>query len=152
MMKFVKPSKFCNKKIVTSEGVFDSKLEYNRWLFLSQLEKEGKIENLQRQVKFLLIPTQRVLQKRFNKKGKELKPKEIVAELECAYYADFVYEVPSFDSAPEGCRWTTKVVEDTKSKITKTPEYRIKKKLMRYLLQIPITEITKATQLPPCLI
>jgi len=40
---------------------YDSTKEYRRWLELLQLEQAGEIENLERQVEFELIPTQREL-------------------------------------------------------------------------------------------
>ena len=61
-----------------------------------------------------------------SKKGQ---PKEgKVLEKECAYYADFCYT--------ENGRY---IVEDTKG--MRTPDYKIKKKLMLYVHGIRITEI-----------
>ena len=52
-------SKYKNIKTVTSDGIkHDSIKEANRWCELKWLERAGKIQNLQRQVKFLLIPKQ----------------------------------------------------------------------------------------------
>lgn len=72
------------------------------------MEKAGLIKDLDRQVKFVLIPTQRV-------DGK-------VVERECYYMADFVY----LEKVAPG-KWE-KVVEDAKG--FRTDVYRIKKKLM----------------------
>ena len=94
--------------------VYDSKKEANRWCELSLLAKAGKIANLQRQVKYELIPAQRI-------DGK-------VVERACTYVADFVYE-----------RDGKTVVEDTKG--FKTKEYIIKRKLMLYRHKIRIKEI-----------
>lgn len=77
------------------------------------LERTGAIQNLQRQVKYELIPAQRV-------DGK-------VAERACSYIADFVYEQNG-----------RQIVEDTKG--FKTPEYRLKKKLLLYFHGIVVKE------------
>ena len=114
-------SKYGNKKIQTPDGTFDSKKEYARWQELKLLEKARQIYDLERQVRFVLIPSQR------DEKGK-------VIERECSYIADFVY------IANDGSGWF-KVVEDVKSPITRTPEYRIKKKLLLKEYGIRITEV-----------
>lgn len=107
--------------------VFDSKREAKRYQELLLLEKTGAITNLQRQVKYVLIPTQRepdtVGARGGIHKGK-------VIEKECAYYADFVY----FDREKQEM-----VVEDTKG--MKTTEYIIKRKMMLYRHGIRIKEV-----------
>jgi hypothetical protein len=89
------------------------------------LQEAGEISNLQRQVKYVLIPAQREADiigiKGGVKKGK-------VIERECAYTADFVYE--------EGGEI---VVEDSKG--FKTKDYSIKRKLMLYVYGIKIKEV-----------
>jgi hypothetical protein len=42
-------SKYRNKKVITEEGVFDSKAEYARWRELKILERAGEIHSLVRQ-------------------------------------------------------------------------------------------------------
>lgn len=67
-------SKYFNRKLKAPDGqVFDSVKEFHRWGCLRLLERAGKIKNLQRQVKFELIPKQD-------------------GERACTYIADFVYE------------------------------------------------------------
>lgn len=107
-------AKYGAKKVKTSEGAFDSKKEYRRFLELKQLEAEGTIKHLERQKKYELIPSQRI-------KGK-------VVERACTYKADFVYEFMG-----------ETIVEDVKG--MRTPEYIIKRKLMLYLLDIKVTEV-----------
>ena len=52
-------SKYGNIKTVTSDGIkHDSIKEANRWCELLLLQRAGVITDLQRQVKFLLIPKQ----------------------------------------------------------------------------------------------
>lgn len=108
-------SKYGSQKVTVGGVTFDSQREYRRFCELSLLERAGKITNLQRQVKYVLIPSQK------DEKGK-------VIERECSYIADFVYV--------ENGRL---VVEDAKG--YKTPEYRIKKKMALYFHGIRIKEV-----------
>jgi hypothetical protein len=107
-------NKYHSKKITRDGMTFDSVKEYRRFCDLSLLERAGKITNLQRQVPFLLIPSQRI-------DGK-------VAERACNYIADFVYEKDG-----------QQVVEDTKG--FKTKDYIIKRKLMLHVHGIRINEV-----------
>lgn len=122
-----KNNKYSNKKVEVDGIIFDSKREAKRYQELLLLEKAGAITNLQRQVKYVLIPTQRepdtVGARGGIHKGK-------VIEKECAYYADFVY----FDREKQEM-----VVEDTKG--MKTTEYIIKRKMMLYRHGIRIKEV-----------
>ena len=121
-------SKYGSKKITVDGETFDSMKEYRRFCELRLMEKAGLITNLQRQVKFLLIPAQYEHYPRFGKNGKPLKPGKRLIEKECAYYADFVYTEKGQD-----------VVEDTKG--VRTPEYIIKRKLMLHIHRIRIQEV-----------
>ena len=117
-----------NAKKVQYDGItFDSKKEYRRYLELSALEKAGIIKNLERQVKYTLIPAQRepdtIGSRGGVKKGK-------LIERECSYYADFVYIIKETGET---------VVEDVKG--MRTPEYKIKRKLMLFIHNIKIKEI-----------
>jgi len=109
-------SKYYSRK-VTKDGVtFDSVKEYRRFCELSLLERAGAIADLKRQVKFELIPSQKV-------DGK-------VVERAVNYVADFVYL-----SMVTG-RTT---VEDTKG--FKTKDYIIKRKLLRWIHGLSIKEV-----------
>ena len=108
-------SKYKNRKIEVDGVTYDSMKEYRRYRVLKEREDEGMIQNLQRQVKFILIPTQR------SGTGE-------LIERECSYIADFVYKED---------RKT--IVEDTKG--FKTKEYILKRKLMLYVHGIRIKEI-----------
>ena len=122
-------TKYRSKKAYYQTLVFDSKKEKNRYVELCLLEKAGGINNLRRQVKFLLIPTQVEYYERYSEKtGKRLKDGVRVLERECNYIADFVYEQDG-----------KTIVEDTKG--FKTPDYIIKKKLMLYTHKIKIKEV-----------
>lgn len=107
-------NKFGNHKIETKDGIFDSQLEYKRWQQLKLLEKAKIIKNLERQVNFILVEK--------SKYGGQIK-----------YVADFVYI---------DLKTGKKIVEDTKSEATKTPLYRLKKRLVAEIYDIVITEIT----------
>lgn len=101
--------------------------EYRRYLDLILLEKEGSIKDLQRQVKYLLIPAQREPDS-VGKRGAVKKGKLI--EREVAYFADFVYT----DTATGET-----VVEDTKG--MRTTDYILKRKMMLFFHGIRIKEI-----------
>lgn len=118
-------NKYRSKKITVDGMTFDSQKEYKRWCELRLLEKAGEITNLQRQVKYVLIPAQYEIVG-FTKTGKA---KRRCFERECAYIADFVYK----DEFGEV------YVEDTKG--FKTTDYIIKRKLMSYIHNIRIQEI-----------
>jgi len=92
---------------------FDSKREANRWAELRLMERAGKIQKLKRQVKYLLIPSQ-------YRDGKCI-------EREASYIADFVY-------IKDGHL----VVEDCKG--FRTPEYKLKRKLMLERYDIRLVE------------
>ena len=72
-------NKYNARKILADGMTFDSKKEYKRYKELAELENEGQIAELQRQVKFVLIPSQ---------KGADGK----TIERECSYIADFAYK------------------------------------------------------------
>ena len=103
-------NKYNNRKMKTSEGTFDSIHEYRRWQELKLLLRAGEIKDLERQVKYELIPKQE-------------------GERAICYVADFVY----IDT-----RTGEKVVEDAKGK--KTDAYIIKRKLMLYRHGIKVKE------------
>lgn len=52
-----KKSKYHNKKVEYAGISFDSKKEMKRYVFLKEMEDKGVIENLERQVRFVLIPS-----------------------------------------------------------------------------------------------
>lgn len=52
-------NKYRNKKITVNGITYDSKKEMRRHLLLLSMERNGMITDLQRQVKFVLIPAQR---------------------------------------------------------------------------------------------
>jgi len=113
-------TKYGNRKITTQYGTFDSKKEYQRWKELQLLERAGEIEELIRQVKFELIPTQRI-------DGK-------CVERSMDYIADFVYRKDG-----------ETVVEDVKGYRDPSSagyaKFVIKRKMMLYRYGIRIVEV-----------
>lgn len=116
--------KYHNTKVTCDGQVFDSKHEARRYRELLLMEQQGIITDLQRQVKFTLLPAQRepdtIGARGGIKRGK-------IIEKECTYYADFVY-------VQDG----KVVVEDAKG--FKNDVYRIKRKMMLYFHGIQIKE------------
>lgn len=137
--------KFNNKKMDTPDGVFDSKGEWQRWLFLKDQERQGIIKDLERQVKFVLIPTQ------YRDEVVHLKTKDKivkrVAEREVTYTADFVYrkKTKEIENNLMGHieEWS-RVVEDFKG--FPNDRWPLKKAMMLYFHGIAIREVKKPTE------
>lgn len=107
MLQPQKTNKYNAVKTEVDDIVFDSKKEATRYYSLMLLAKEGKIKNLQRQVRF-------ILQDEFvNNDKQKVRP--------IFYIADFCYE-----------RNGVKIVEDVKSPATRTQVYKVKKKMFQY--------------------
>lgn len=107
-------NKYHARKVMTPDGILhDSGKEAGRWQELKLMERVGMISDLQRQIRYDLIPKQ-------------------PGERACYYVADFVYRDKNTGEI---------VVEDVKSDATRTPEYIIKRKLMLYMHGIRIREI-----------
>ena len=83
-------SKYLNRKIIINGESFDSRKEARRYQELLLQQKAGMISGLERQKKFVLIPTQREPDIIGARGGKH--PGKVI-EKECAYIADFVYQV-----------------------------------------------------------
>lgn len=121
-------SKYHNK-ITYVDGIkFDSKREAEYYVIYKNLQRNGKIVNLQLQVPYELIPAV------YKEEVKHLKTKDKVVK-KCIqkatfYYADFVYDDP--------VTGMTHVV-DIKGKRTK--EYVLKKKMMLAFNNIEIEEL-----------
>lgn len=118
-------SKYNNQKIGINGETFDSRKEYKRYRELLLLEKAGRITELKRQVKFVLLPSQyepdKVGVRGGVRRGKLL-------EREVSYIADFCYYLDG-----------QQIVEDTKG--VRTKDYIIKRKLMLYQHGIRINEV-----------
>ena len=121
-------NKYGNNRVFRNGQWFDSEHEADRFFDLSMMQRAGLISELQTQVPFELIPTQREPDT-VGKRGGIKQGKCI--EKSCVYYADFVY----LDKDGQ------KIVEDAKSPATRTEAYKIKKKLMLYRHGIRIVEV-----------
>jgi hypothetical protein len=101
--------KYGNKKVTVQGIKFDSKWESERYLYIKSLELAGRVRNLELQVRFAL---------------------EVNGQKICTYIADFRYEKENANGD-----WGT-IVEDAKG--VETPEFKLKKKLMKACLGIEI--------------
>lgn len=122
--------KYRNKKYEYDGIIFDSRKEGRRYAELKVMQKAGIIHDLQIQVKFVLIPTQRAESTEVYKTGKhkgEPKAGKLI-EKECVYIADFVY----YENGQM-------IVEDAKG--VRTKEYALKRKMMLYFHGIRIKEV-----------
>ena len=113
-----KKTKYGNQPQEVGGEKYRSKRELTRHRELLMLQEVGKIENLRREVPFVLVPTQR------KQDGK--------SERGVVYVADFVY-----DHFPQGFRQVC--IEDVKG--VRTKEYVIKRKLMLQKHGIEIQEV-----------
>lgn len=111
-------SKYGNTRVEQDGHQFDSSKEARRWLVLKQMEAQGLISDLRRQVPFELAPAVRL-------EGEKRKKPAL------RYIADAVY-------TQDG----KVIVEDVKSAPTKKKEsYRIKKHLLKTVHGLDIKEI-----------
>lgn len=123
-------NKYGNRNFTDQQGNrWDSEKEYYRWVMLRQAEKQGKIQDLQRQVVFTLLPA--VTEEQTVQLKTKTKTVTKTLQQPVTYRADFVY-------TKDG----QQVIEDVKgSPRMLTPEYLLKKKMMRALLGIIIKEV-----------
>ena len=109
-----KPKYGNHKVVIDGEKVADSQHEYRRLNELKTLERVGAIKDLQLQVKYQLIPSQKICGK---------------TERGVSYIADFVY-------------WTKDdqfICEDAKGH--RTDAYIIKRKMMKLIHNIDVVEV-----------
>lgn len=133
--------KYGNNKIKNAFGTYDSELEWARYVFLSNRQKEGEISGLRRQVEYLLIPAQYGTEIRHLKtKDKEVR---VMLERPCSYIADFVYE-RNGKTIVEDCKGEDKKYKGKRFS-TQTADFKIKKKLMLYIHNIQIKIISSPT-------
>ena len=100
-------SKYRSKRVEYQGEVFDSKFELAYFVYLQELVKQGKISNLQRQVKYELLPRQ-------TDENNKFKFHPVV------YKSDFEYD------DVQGVHHTVD------SKGFRTADFRIKQKLFYY--------------------
>ena len=101
--------KYGNKKTTVHGITFDSKWESERYLDLKSLEKAERIKDLELQPRYnIMVNDQKI----------------------CAYIADFKYNKETAEGTWEH------IVEDAKG--VETPEFKLKKKLMKAVFDIDI--------------
>ena len=101
--------KYGNKKTTVDGITFDSKWESQRYLYLKSLERAGRVQNLELQPRFIITVN-----------GQKI----------CTYVADFRYDKEDAEG-----NWEH-IVEDAKG--VETPEFKLKKKLMKAVYNIDI--------------
>lgn len=129
MRPYRKKSKYNASKVVVDGDIYDSKKEARRGVELALAEKAGRIQNLRRQVKYVLIPAQREPDRIGPRGGRKVGK---VLEQEIAYIADFVYEKDGEE-----------IVEDVKG-YRDGGAYRVfsmKRKMMLFFKGIRVKEV-----------
>lgn len=127
-------SKYGNRTFVDQGGIrWDSEKEFCRYVALRKAEADGRIQGLQRQVVFTLLPA--ITEEQTVQLKTKTKTVTKTVQQPVTYRADFVY-------TKDG----QQVIEDVKgSPRMLTPEYLLKKKMMRALLGITIKEVYEPT-------
>ena len=127
----MKVNKYRNKKVSFQGEEFDSKREMQRYLVLKDAESKGIIQNLQKQVKFELIPKIEEDVVIHLKTKDKIQRKTIQQPI--TYKADFVYEKDG-----------VMVVEDVKISDYLLPkDYILKEKLFRWKYGFSIKRVYK---------
>lgn len=129
--KAAKESKYHNQKDERAAGSgasirFDSRKEARRYDELMAMLRAGKIRDLKLQQQFTLQEAYTTT--------------EGVRVRAIRYQADFTYQKPQFVDRDGEWIWGL-VVEDVKSRATKTRAYAMKKKLMQERFNIEIQEV-----------
>jgi shikimate 5-dehydrogenase len=104
-------NKYNASKVERDGIIFDSQKEANQYFALQARQRAGEIANLQRQPRFDII----------------VNGTKIATYIADAQYDDLLKQKT--------------IIEDTKSNPTRTPVYRLKKKLVEALYGISITEV-----------
>ena len=130
----IKRSKYGNRKVTIGGIKFDGEREAKRYLILKEYQNKGDISDLKLQVVYELIPAIKEL-KSVVLKTKTIQ-KEVTIQHPITYRCDFTY-----------IHNGVLVVEDVKISPKMLPaEYKLKKKLMRYVHGITIKEVFKPTE------
>lgn len=135
-MKPVKKKKIKSESklsYISDKGKFNSKAEADRYSVLLELEKKGKISNLEKHIQFTLLDAHYVTKKEkivMKTKTKYVK-KKVCDEYAVTLDVSFVY-------LNHKGRMRVEVVKTDKD--YKEPVYVLKRKLMRYLHNIVIIE------------
>ena len=127
-----KGKKYNNKTFEADGYKWDSKKEYQRWLVLKEAEAKGLITDLQRQVKFELIPAVREEYVEHLKTKDKIKTRTL--QLAICYTCDFTYYKDG-----------EYIVSDVKASPKMLPkEYILKKKILFALKGVLIKDVYNA--------
>ena len=123
-------SKYRAKPTYSADGILHpSKREAQRWDELRILGEAGEIYNLERQVKYTLIPAQYETYERYGKRGQRLKDGRRLLERAITYTADFKYQNALGEI----------VVEDAKG--MRVRDFPLRRKLMLWVYGIRVREV-----------
>lgn len=119
-------SKYNNEPTTVNGIKFDSRKEARRYEELMVMQRAGEIKNLRLQAQY-------TLQESFiTPEGTRIRA--------IKYVADFAYDRRTQPDQNGTVYWLP-VVEDVKSKATKTPQYEMKKKMMYEKFRIEVREV-----------
>lgn len=122
--------KYFSKKVRNEHGNFDSKDEFDRYLYLKHMEDTGVISYLKRQVRFEIIP--KLIRKEKVQLKTKVKEVDRVEEIAAHYTADFCY----VDN--EG----KYIIEELKSNYTKNlADYILRRKLIKRMIFLHNEEV-----------
>ena len=122
--------KYFSKKVRNEHGNFDSKDEFDRYLYLKHMEDTGVISYLKRQVRFEIIP--KLIRKEKIQLKTKVKEVDRVEEIAAHYTADFCY----IDN--EG----KYIIEELKSDYTKNlADYILRRKLIKRMIFLHNEEV-----------
>lgn len=118
--------KYHNEPVMVNGIHFDSKKEANRFMVLMSMQSRGLIRGLKLQAQYTLQESY------ITDTGERVRA--------IRYVADFAYERATKPDCTGTVHWLP-VVEDVKSRATRTAKYEMKKKLLRERFGLAITEV-----------
>ena len=118
--------KYHNEPVMVNGIHFDSKKEANRFMVLMSMQSRGLIRGLKLQAQYTLQESY------ITDTGERVRA--------IRYVADFAYERATEPDCTGTVHWLP-VVEDVKSRATRTAKYEMKKKLLRERFGLAITEV-----------
>lgn len=118
--------KYHNEPVKVNGIHFDSKKEANRFMVLMSMQSRGLIRGLKLQAQYTLQESY------ITDTGERVRA--------IRYVADFAYERATEPDCTGTVHWLP-VVEDVKSRATRTAKYEMKKKLLRERFGLAITEV-----------
>ena len=122
--------KYFSKKVKNEHGNFDSKDEFDRYLYLKHMEDTGVISYLKRQVRFEIIP--KLIRKEKVQLKTKVKEVDRVEEIAAHYTADFCY----IDNKGKY------IIEELKSDYTKNlADYILRRKLIKRMIFLHNEEV-----------